>query len=206
LAVETAARLDSELVKVDFGKAPERTMAARGLYQWRNFEIAIAAAGAMIGPLDETKVGEVAAGLIVPGRLELIVDDPPVFIDVAHNRPGASALAESLPGATDGRAVIACMGILADKDGAGMLAELGPAVSHLFVTELPAEVLAGRARPGARSFAAADLLKEAIGLGIAAEAVPDPVEALSRAKKLATEMDGVVLVAGSHYLADAMDL
>ena len=39
----------------------------------------------------------VAAELTVPGRLEQIADDPPVFLDAAHNPDGAAALAEALP-------------------------------------------------------------------------------------------------------------
>ena len=62
--------------------------------------------------------------MLIPGRLEKVSSDPPVYFDVAHNRPGAAALAESVPEIAGGRPVIATIGVLADKDATGMLEEL----------------------------------------------------------------------------------
>ena len=50
-----------------------------------------------LGELDEARTSAAAAGTVVSGRLEKVADDPPVYVDVAHNRAGATALAEALP-------------------------------------------------------------------------------------------------------------
>ena len=60
-----------------------------------------------------------AATVTVPGRLERVAEDPPTFLDAAHNPDGAAALAEALPAVAAGRRVVACLAILADKDARG---------------------------------------------------------------------------------------
>jgi len=166
--------------------------------------VAVLAVEALLGYTDEAAVRSVAATVTVPGRLEQINADPPVFIDVAHNRPGAAALAASVPWIADGRPVIAVIAVLGDKDGAGMMAELAPVIDIALLAELPGEALAASGRPGARTFPAAELAALAEGLGVSAEVVPDARKAMSRAVSLAEEQGGVVLVAGSHYLSSAV--
>ena len=110
-----------------------------------------AAAEAFLGELDPALVAAVAASVAVPGRLERIADEPPTYVDAAHNPDGAAALAEALPALAGGRRVVACLAILADKDAAAMVAALAPALERAVCTELPAAALAGHGRPGARS-------------------------------------------------------
>lgn len=102
--------------------------------------------------------------------------------------------------------MIACLGILADKDGPGMLEELAPVLDHLILVDLPDSVLKGRARPGATAFDSATLMESALELGLDCELAADAADALPRARELAVERDGIVLIAGSHYLVDAMGL
>ena len=78
-----------------------------------------------------------APTLIVPGRLELLADEPPVFIDAAHNPDGARALAEALPEVAGGRPVVALLAVLADKDAEGIVAALAPALDRVVCTETP---------------------------------------------------------------------
>ena len=56
--------------------------------------------------------------------------DVPMILDAAHNPDGAAALAEALAGAA-GAPVVACLAILADKDAAGIVDALAPALDAL---------------------------------------------------------------------------
>ena len=85
------------------GRARRWSCGARGAYQRRNFAVALAAAEAILGRLDPDAVREVAAGLELPGRVEVAGGDPPLVLDAAHNPDGARALAEALPEAAAAR-------------------------------------------------------------------------------------------------------
>ena len=206
LARRTATGLGARVVMTEFSRVDEVPMATEGDFQRRNFAIALTATEVLVGEVSEEKLERVAAGIIIPARLERVADGPPVFVDVAHNRPGAAALADSVPAVADDRPVIACLGILADKDGPGMLEELAPVLDHLILVDLPDSVLKGRARPGATAFDSAILMESALELGLDCELAADAADALPRARELAVERDGIVLIAGSHYLVDAMGL
>ncbi|HET9197685.1 MAG TPA: cyanophycin synthetase [Solirubrobacterales bacterium] len=201
LAEETACRRGARLVRAAADPGPEVRLRAAGRFQRRNLAIACAAAEAFLDrPLDPGRVGEVAAELVVPGRLERIAEQPPTYLDAAHNPAGAGALARSLPEVAAGRRVVACLAILADKDAAAMIEALAPALDRAVCTELPRAALEGHGRPGARSHPAAELaaLCEAAGLPAAAE--PDFAAAMERGRTLAAEPpEGLLLVAGSHY-------
>ena len=159
------------------------------------------APGSGLVAIDALEAAATAAA--VPGRLELVAEDPRVFFDVAHNRPAAAALAESVPHIAGGSPVFAVVSILDDKDAPGILAELAPVLESAIFTDLPPETLAGAARPGARSHDPDELLEIAGRLSLRAEVAPDPVGAISRARLLARERRGVVLAAGSHFLLRA---
>ena len=200
LARETAAERSCRLVTVR-DLAPAVDLPTPAPYLRRNFAVALAAAEAIFGTLDPAKALEVAAGLELPGRMQVIDGDPPLVLDAAHNPAGASALAEALPATSGGRPVIACLAVLADKDARGIVAALAPAVSGMVVTEIPDERLATAGRPGAEAYPASDLaaVARAAGVGWVAEEA-DPAAALALARERALGMDGVVLVTGSHYL------
>lgn len=203
-ARDHAARLDCDVSAAgDGGAMFDRHIAAR--YQRANFAVAALAVEALLGEVDDEKVKRVAGSMVVPGRLEQVGHNPPFFVDVAHNRPGAAALASSLPEIADGRPVIAVIGVLSDKDAGGMLAELAGALDTAILTELPGKALADWGRPGAQSFPAAELKAFADELGLRSEALPNTREALSRAGNLAREREGLVLVAGSHFLLSAVE-
>ena len=61
-------------------------------FQRRNFALAMTAAEAFLGALDPESVARVAATVAVPGRLELVAESPPTYVDAAHNPDGAAAL------------------------------------------------------------------------------------------------------------------
>ena len=137
-------------------------------------------------------VATAAAETLVPGRLQVIDQEPLTLLDGAHNPEGMAALSEALgePFAAGRRPVVAVISILDDKDAAGMLAELVPRCDALVLTAsqnpraLPPPTLAS--------------LAEQLG-GPAAEVIREPRAALGRARELAGP-DGLVLATGTIYL------
>jgi dihydrofolate synthase/folylpolyglutamate synthase len=202
LARRTAAERHCSVVSVR-DLAPQVVLNSPAPYLRRDFAVALAAAEEIAGRLDPAAVGAVAASLELHGRMELHRGEPPLIVDAAHNPPGARALAEALPAAADGRPVVACLALLADKDAAGVVDALAPVLEGMVATEVPAERLAEVARPGARTLPASDLavLARETGIGWVGEE-REPRVALSVARARALELGGVVLVAGSHYLLD----
>ncbi len=194
----TAAR-SAELIDAD-GLEASPQLAAPGGYPRRNFAVARAAAAAVLGDLDADLVDAVAAGLELPGRMQVLPGDPPLILDAAHNPDGARALAEALPEAIGDRPVVACVAMLADKDASGVLEALRPTIALAICTELPAARLARAGRPGALPLAAGDLARAARAAGVEAETATEPGAAVRRALAAARERGGVALVCGSHYL------
>ena len=144
LAERVAGERSATLIVAPEDPGPGMALAADGPFQRRNLALAVAAAEAFLGSVDAERVATVAAGLIVPGRLERIADSPPTYVDAAHNPDGAAALAEALPALADGRPVVACLAMLADKDAPAMIAALAPAAARCRLHRDPA---AGAERP-----------------------------------------------------------
>jgi dihydrofolate synthase/folylpolyglutamate synthase len=218
LAERTARERGAKLVVAAQDPGPHVRLRTAGRFQRRNFALACAAAETLLGGLAADRVAEVAAGLSIPGRLERIADDPPVYLDAAHNPDGAAALAESLAeitasdssgrtssrmaegSATAGRPVVGCLAILRDKDAAAMIRALAPALDRVVCSELPAGSLEARGLPGAASHRAADLARDCEAAGLATEEEPDFAAAVRRGRALASRAGGILLVSGSHYV------
>jgi dihydrofolate synthase/folylpolyglutamate synthase len=60
-------------------------------------------------------------------------------LDAAHNPHGAKALAETLRSEFNFDEIIAVVGVLGDKDAAGIFKELEPIVDHVIVTQSASE-------------------------------------------------------------------
>src|SRR5262249_29617697 len=131
----------------------------------------------------------------VPGRLQLIADDPPTLLDGAHNPDAVAALVRALPQALPGRPRALVLGVLEDKDASGMLGLLPDHCDAAWFT----------APPGARALPPAALQEHARRQGFAAvQCDPRPQAALAGAQEWARERGGSVLVTGSIYLAGAL--
>ena len=159
-------------------------------YQRTNFEVAVAAATAQHGPLQAAQVAEVAARVRVPGRLQVVSEDPLTILDGAHNPSGMAALAAVLPDVVGDRELVAVVSVLDDKDAAGMLRAL--------IGKCRAMVFTASRNPRALPPATLASLAEQLG-GPSTEVVRDPRAAVRRAQELAGP-DGAVLATGSIYL------
>jgi dihydrofolate synthase/folylpolyglutamate synthase len=163
-------------------------LAARGAFQRKNFALAEATAEAFLErPLDPDAVAEAGAATTVPGRMEVVAEEPLVIFDGAHNGAGMAALADALPEVIGDRALTVVISILDDKDARAMLETLLPVTENVVFTRtsnpraLPPGTLAHLAeRPDAVT-------------------VASPKAALERAKELAGS-DGAVVATGSIYL------
>jgi dihydrofolate synthase / folylpolyglutamate synthase len=186
ITAERTARL------VDVDVEPAVALRAPGRFQRRNFAIAAAAAESFLGrPLEPAAVERAAAETRIPGRLDVVAERPLTVYDGAHNPAGAHALAESLGDVLgEHRPRVAVMGVLEDKDAAGMLKALLP--------ELDLTVFTRSRNPRALPPATLATLAEKLD-GPPAETVADPRAALERARALAGA-DGAVIATGSIYL------
>ena len=199
LAEQTVAERGARLVRAPVDPGEGVRLRAPGRFQRRNIALATAAAEAIRGELDPASVAEVAATLTVPGRLEQIAEQPPTFLDAAHNPDGAAALAEALAELAAGRPVVACLAVLGDKDAEAMVRALAPAVDRVVCTELDPAVLASRGLPGALTRPAGELAKICAEAGLDVAAEPDFPAAMQRGRRLALDTGAILLVTGSHY-------
>jgi dihydrofolate synthase/folylpolyglutamate synthase len=112
-----------------------------GRHQASNAAAALVAVEAFFGdqPLDIDAVRSGFASVASPGRCEVVHRDPTIILDAAHNPHGAKALAETLRSEFNFDEIIAVVGILGDKDAAGIFKELEPIVDHVIVTQSASE-------------------------------------------------------------------
>ena len=207
LAERTAAERGAELIVAPEDPGPEIELRAPGGFQRRNFALACAATEAFLGGLDRERVATVAAEIEIPGRLERVANDPPTYLDAAHNPDGAAAIADALSELASERPIVAVLAMLREKDAAAIARALAPVLAHAVCTELPVPFSADGPKTGAglpfsahrQSFSAAELARLCVEAGVAAEAESDFAAAVERARELARENGGVLLVAGSHY-------
>ncbi|MCL4422348.1 MAG: bifunctional folylpolyglutamate synthase/dihydrofolate synthase [Actinobacteria bacterium] len=180
------------------GSYPETFLPLYGAHQAINAACSLAAVQSFFGrPSRREVIQEAFSNVTVAGRLEVLARHPLCLVDGAHNPAGLLALGRSLdedfalvsPSSERVKPVVV-MGMLAGRDATKMLQALGTDhIKMLFACQ-----------PGSpRAFPAVALAQRALALGIPTEAIPDPKEAVTRARVVAGE-DGMVLVTGSLYL------
>ena len=133
-------------------------MSLLGHYQPMNALLAIAACVACrpVFDISDEAIRQGVALTRWPARLELVRQRPLAMVDGAHNRQGASALAESLARLFPDRQLILICGVLQDKEYDQMLTTVlthaGDRLKRLYCVTpdnpraLPAAMLADRAR------------------------------------------------------------
>jgi dihydrofolate synthase/folylpolyglutamate synthase len=194
VAERVAGEREAQIVQARGLPEAERLL-ARGAFQRRNFALARSAAEAYLRiagvPLREDAVVDAAATTAVAGRLQLIGEEPPTLLDGAHNPDAVAALVHALPDVLPAMPLALVLGVLDDKDAAGMLATLLPVSTRAWFT----------APPSARALSPAALQSLARQLGFdASECEPKPSRALAQAQSWAGSHGGAVLVTGSVYL------
>ena len=123
-----------------------------------------------------------------PGRFEVLSRNPWFVVDGGHNPQCAATVAENLTRYFPGKAPVLLMGVLEDKDRAG-LCELVAPLAQAFVTITP---------PSPRALDAETLAHELTAYGKPAYAAASIPQGVERAMELAGE-DGLVCALGSLY-------
>jgi dihydrofolate synthase/folylpolyglutamate synthase len=180
-------------------------LAAGGEFQRRNFALAELVADEFLrevgidgSKIDRSEIGQhaeavaaAASATRVRGRLQVVADRPLTVLDGAHNPHAAQALARSLPALVGERSVALVLGVLEDKDAAGILRALLPLCERAWFTAPPSE----------RALSPAALQSLARQLGFErATCEPSAWVALAAAREWALAHDAVVLATGSVYL------
>jgi dihydrofolate synthase/folylpolyglutamate synthase len=110
-----------------------------GAHQAHNAALALAAVEAFFGArdqmLDVTVVRDGFASVTSPGRMEIVRRSPTIMLDAAHNPHGARALAHALQEEFAFDRLVGVVGVLVDKDAAGLLAALEPVLDQVVVTQ-----------------------------------------------------------------------
>lgn len=146
-------------------------------------------------PLPDAAIVDGLSRLRWPGRLQRLSDDPPTYLDVAHNPHAAAALAAALRPLRRGRPLFLLCGLLTDKDAPAYFRALRPVVDRAFLVGLPPP----------RGTDPSILLAAATAAGIPAEILPLG-DALPAARAAATSAHALLLLAGSFHLPAALGL
>jgi dihydrofolate synthase / folylpolyglutamate synthase len=161
-----------------------------GLHQAENAAVALATCAMLAGrgvSLDLESVRRGLATVRWPARLQWLPSVPPLLVDGAHNPAAVEAIVPAVREVVRDRPLVALVGVMADKDVAGIVDALRP------LAPIPVFTQAGTPR-AARAVDLARLW------GHGARAISSLPDALTAARMLAGE-EGVVLVCGSIYLA-----
>ena len=140
----------------------------------------------------------------IQARCQVISGAPRIIIDVAHNQDSASELAQFMNGdgmngdgmngdSCEGK-TIGVLGVLEDKDLAGIINPVSELIDHWCLASLQGE----RRQSSA---ALANKLKPLIGVSMI-ECYPNPVDAFQAAMNQAEEQDRIVIFGSFHTVGD----
>ena len=169
----------------DFSLGPI-PLALPGRYQAANAAVAVATARHLSKRFSKLDADAITRGLCEarwPCRLERVMEDPRVIVDVAHNEAGAEELFAALESPC-----VVVLAVSSDKNADAMLRRIKPLADPLILTQfsgrraLPVDELCAKAHPG--PYLRADTLKEAIDTGMSLASKERPL-----------------LIAGSLYTA-----
>lgn len=120
-----------------YGEYNDLFLPLHGAHQASNAATAIAAVEVFAGEskLDEEVVREALVNATSPGRCEIIMRNPTVIIDAAHNPHGAQSLKRTISEEFDFDSIIGVIAPMGDKDVDGILEELESVVNRVIVSK-----------------------------------------------------------------------
>jgi dihydrofolate synthase/folylpolyglutamate synthase len=120
-----------------YGEYNDLFLPLHGAHQASNAATAIAAVEVFAGEskLDEGVVREALVNATSPGRCEIIMRNPTVIIDAAHNPHGAQSLKRTISEEFDFDSIIGVIAPMGDKDVDGILEELESVVNRAIVSK-----------------------------------------------------------------------
>ena len=185
------------LVGTDFQLSPygRLHLGLIGRYQLRNALLAVTAAEALREKGWAIDGDVIRAGLAAarwPGRMEVVHTEPVILLEGAHNPQGAQAAAETLRTLFQDRKIVLLLGMLADKDVAGVLSAVTP-LAEAAVTVAP---------PSPRALSA-EALRQLLPRTLPGRAC-HPMEEAVRTAAAAAGPQGAVCALGSLYMVGAV--
>ena len=172
--------------------------ALRGVRQLANASAAIAALGTVRArlPVGMQDVRNGLARVELPGRFQVLPGRPTVVLDVAHNPQAARVLADNLGEMGFYPETHAVLGMLKDKDIAGVCRALKGRISSWSVADLAVP-------RGASADALAEALMSAEAGGVVAR-FANPRDAYAAARRRSSENDRILVFGSFHTVADVM--
>lgn len=171
----------------------------RGKIQLRNAAAAMTAIDCLQNRLP-VAMGAIRRGLLeseLAGRFQVIPGPPDLVLDVAHNPEAATVLAGNLGQLPFAHTQHGILGMMADKDLAGVLKPLLKQINNWYLAPLDSP----------RSASPAQLQEILVGLGVRTsqiESYENPVSAYAAARKNATESDRIVAFGSFLTVADVL--
>ena len=171
----------------------------RGKIQLRNAAAAMTAMECLQDRLP-VAMGAIRRGLLeseLAGRFQVIPGPPDLVLDVAHNPEAARVLASNLGQLAFAHTQHGVLGMMADKDLAGVLQPLVKQITRWYLTPLES----------ARSATVAQLQETLVALGVKdsqIEVFENPAAAYAAARKNAGESDRIVAFGSFLTVADVL--
>jgi dihydrofolate synthase / folylpolyglutamate synthase len=170
---------------------PDLSVALRGAHQIRNAGVATAALEVVYDrfPTSELAIRSGLQNVSWPGRIEMILRDPAVIIDGAHNREGIDVLVDELRQLRGGRRIRMLFAVMDDKDWRLMLDTLAGVVDEIVFTRV--SQLERSADPV--------LLQQELAGRLQSQVIPDPRSAVETLVQSAGPNE-LIVITGSLYL------
>ena len=172
--------------------------ALRGASQLGNAATAIAALDSLRHclPVSAQAIRDGLARVELSGRFQVLPGRPVVILDVAHNPQAAAVLSANLADMGAFRRTVAVVGMLRDKDLAGVVGRLAGRIDRWYAATLDAP-------RGATADEVAGAIKAACP-GAIVEAFATPRAALAAAREAAEQGDRIVAFGSFYTVADVM--
>ena len=167
------------------------SVALHGTHQIRNAGVATAVMEVVDNrfPASEVAIRSGLQNVSWPGRMEVILTDPTVIIDGAHNKEGIDVLIDELRKLRSGRRIRMLFAVMEDKDWRYMLDTLAGVVDEMILT---------RVSQLERSADPLRLQQEVAGK-LQSQVIPDPRLAVETLVQSAAPNE-LIVIAGSLYL------
>jgi len=172
--------------------------ALRGASQLLNASGALAALEALGQrlPVSQQAVRQGLLGVELAGRFQVLPGRPAVILDVAHNPQAAAVLADSLDNMGFYPRTLAVLGMLRDKDVAGVIDKLADRVDHWYV--------GGTAGPRGLSGQALAAILQSRRPVAAVQAFDNVAAAFDAAHRAAAADDRIIVFGSFLTVADVM--
>jgi dihydrofolate synthase / folylpolyglutamate synthase len=170
---------------------PNLSVALHGAHQIRNAGVATAALEVVsdLFPASEIAIRSGLQNVTWPGRMEVMLTDPTVVIDGAHNGEGIGVLIHELRELRGGRRIRLLFAVMEDKDWRLMVNALAEVVDEIVLT---------RVSQLERSADPVQLQQEVAGK-LQSQVIPDPRLAVESLVKSAASNE-LIVITGSLYL------